>query len=84
MHWGLLKFYEANNIPYYIADPEPDCEKVLAQRCFDRGNNEQFTEKMIQNLKIWNEELKKYKPIKILRLSAGDYLEDVLKREKFI
>ena len=81
MHWDLLKFYEDNNIPYYLAFPEQGSEQVLANRCYARGNNQNFTEKMIKNVKIWNEKLKEYHPIKILLISKDEYLENVLKKE---
>ena len=84
MHWDLLKFYEDNNIPYYLAFPEQGSEQVLANRCYARGNNQTFTEKMIKNVKIWNEKLKEYHPIKILTISKDEYLENVLKKENII
>lgn len=84
MHWDLLKFYEDNNIPYYLAFPEQGSEQVLANRCYARGNNQAFTEKMIKNVKIWNEKLKEYHPIKILTISKKEYLEEVLKKENII
>ena len=84
MHWDLLKFYEDNNIPYYIAFPEQGLEDEYAKRCYDRGNNEKFTEHMIKNIKLWSDKLKDYKPIKILYLKSGEFLEDVLKRENII
>ncbi len=84
MHWDLLKFFEDNNIPYYLAFPEQGSEQVLANRCYARGNNQTFTEKMIKNVKIWNEKLKEYHPIKILTISKDEYLENVLKKENII
>lgn len=84
MHWDLLKFYEDNKIPYYIAFPEPDLEQEYAKRCYSRGNNEIFTEKMIKHIKDWRESLNNYNPIKILYLKSGEYLEDKLKEEGMI
>lgn len=84
MHWDLLKFYEENNIPYYLAFPEQNSEEILAKRCYARGNNATFTENMIKNVKIWNEKLKNYKPVKLLILKKNEYLEDILKQEGLI
>lgn len=83
MHWDLLRFYEENNIPYYLVFPEQGLEKEYAIRCYGRGNNEKFTEHMINNIKIWNEKLKEFKPKELIYLQSGQYLEDVLK-EKYL
>lgn len=66
MHWHLLDFFEANNIEYYLAYPTLDSEKVLEKRCYDRGNNDVFINKLKINLYDWNEKLKKYHPKKLL------------------
>lgn len=84
MHWDLLKFYEDNNIPYYLVFPEQGLENEYRERCYNRGNNEKFTEHMIQNIKLWNEKLKNYKPLKIIYLKSGEYLEDALRIEKLL
>ena len=84
MHWDLLKFYEEIQIPYYIAFPEQNLEDEYAKRCYSRGNNEIFTEHMIKNIKLWNERLKNYKPLKILYLKSNEFLEDKLKKEKIL
>ena len=51
MHWDLLNFFESNNIEYYLAFPSLDSEKVLEKRCYDRGNNKIFIDKLKNNLK---------------------------------
>lgn len=84
MHWHLLDFLEENKIEYYLAYPTLDSEKVLEERCYARGNNEVFTEKLKQNLYDWNEKIKDYHPKKILRIQKNEYLEDVLKKENII
>ena len=84
MHWELLKFFEKNKIPYYLAFPEQGSEEVMRQRCYQRGNNQEFTERMIKNIKLWGKKLKKYKPVKLLIVKKDEYLEDVLKREKIL
>lgn len=84
MHWELLDFYEKNNICYYLVFPQQGLEEEYAQRCFTRGNNQTFTNRMVGNVKLWNNKLKDYKPIKIFYLKSGEFLEDILKKELFI
>ena len=84
MHWHLLDFFEENNIEYYLAFPTLDSEEVLEKRCYKRGNNKVFTDKLKINLYDWNEKIKKYHPKKLLRINKDEYLEDVLKRERII
>lgn len=84
MHWHLLDFLEKNNIEYYLAYPTLDSEEVLEKRCYDRGNNKTFTDKLKINLYDWNEKIKNYHPKKLLIIDKNEYLEDVLKKEKII
>ena len=84
MHWHLLDFLEKNNIEYYLAYPTLDSEKVLEERCYARGNNKTFTDKLKVNLHDWNKKLKLYHPKKLLIISKDEYLEDVLKKENII
>ena len=70
MHWHLLNFFEENNIEY--------------KRCYDRGNNKVFTDKLKINLYNWNEIIKKYHPKELLRIQKNEYLEDVLKNKGII
>ena len=84
MHWNLLDFLELNKIEYYLAYPTLDSEKVLVARCYDRGNNKAFVDKLKINLYEWNEKLKNYHPKKLLIISNNEYLENVLIREKII
>lgn len=84
MHWHLLDFFEKNNIEYYLAYPTLDSEKVLEKRCYDRGNNKVFTDKLKINLYNWNEIIKKYHPKELLRIQKNEYLEDVLKNKNII
>lgn len=80
MHWHLLDFFEKNNIDYYLAYPTLDSEATLEKRCYERGNNKIFTDKLKINLYDWNEKIKDYHPKKILRISKSEFLEDVLKK----
>ena len=84
MHWHLLDFFEENNIEYYLAYPTLDSEEVLEKRCYDRGNNDVFTNKLKTNLYDWNEKRKKYHPKELLIINKDEYLEDVLKKKNII
>ncbi len=84
MHWHLLEYLEKNNIEYYLAYPTLDSEEILEKRCYDRGNNKVFTDKLKINLKNWYIKLKDYNPKKILVIEKNEYLEDVLKKEKLL
>lgn len=84
MHWHLLDFFEKNNIEYYLAYPTLDSEKVLEERCYARGNNNVFTDKLKINLYNWNEIIKNYHPKKLLIIQKNEYLEDVLKNNGII
>ncbi len=84
MHWDLLNFFENNNIEYYLAFPSLDSEKVLEKRCYDRGNNKIFVDKLKNNLKDWYYKINNYNPKKILNIEKNEYLEDVLKKENLL
>ena len=84
MHFHLLDFFEENNIEYYLAYPTLDSEKVLEKRCYARGNNNVFTDKLKINLYNWNEIIKNYHPKKLLIIQKNEYLEDVLKNNRII
>lgn len=84
MHWHLLDFFDKNNIEYYLAYPTLDSVDILANRCYARGNNEVFTEKLKKNLIDWYPKIKNYKIKKVLTIEKNEYLEDVLKREKML
>lgn len=57
IHWHLLDFFEKNDIEYYLAYPMLDSEEVLEKRCYARGNNKVFTDKLKINLYDWNEKI---------------------------
>lgn len=84
MHWHLLDFFEENNIEYYLAYPTLDSEKILEKRCYNRGNNATFTNKLKINLYKWNEIIKDYTPKKLLIIKKNEYLEDVLIKNKLL
>lgn len=84
MHWDLLNFFENNNIEYYLAFPSLDSENVLEKRCYDRGNNKIFVDKLKSNLKDWYYKINNYNPKKILNIEKNEYLEDVLKKENLL
>ena len=84
MHWDLLNFFENNNIEYYLAFSSLDSEKILEKRCYDRGNNKVFVDKLKNNLKDWYYKINDYNPIKILNIDKNEYLEDILKKENLL
>lgn len=84
MHWDLLEFYESNNIEYYIAFPKKDSGLVLEKRCYGRGNNDVFTNKLLVNLVEYQKKLQYYKPKKILYIEKEKFLEDVLVDEEML
>lgn len=84
MHWDLLNFFENNNIEYYLVFPSLDSEKILEKRCYDRGNNKIFVDKLKNNLKDWYYKISDYNPKKILNIEKNEYLEDVLKKENLL
>lgn len=59
-----------------------DSEKVLEERCYARGNNKIFTDKLKINLHNWNEIIKKYHPKKLLIIQKDECFEDVLKKKE--
>lgn len=80
----FIRFFEKNNIEYYLVYPTLDSEKFLEKRCYDRGNNKVFTDKLKINLYNWNEIIKKYHPKELLIIQKKEYLEDVLKNKNII
>ena len=84
MHWDLLDFFEKNNIEYFLAFPTLDSEEVLEKRCYNRGNNKVFVDKLRDNLKEWYYKINNHNPKKILIIQKYEYLEDVLKKEKLL
>ena len=80
MHDHVLKFLEQNSIEYYLAFPTLDSAEIIKQRCYARGNNENFVNILIDTLYSFDKKLDNYHPIKILRLNKNEYLEDVLIR----
>ena len=77
MHWHLLDFFEKNDIEYYLAYPTLDSEEILEKRCYARGNNKVFTDKLKINLYDWNEKIKNYHPKELLIIQKNEFLEDV-------
>ncbi|MNP64993.1 hypothetical protein D3C76_1605470 [compost metagenome] len=84
MHWHLLDYLEKNNVEYYLAYPTLDSMDILEKRCYDRGNNVVFTDKLKINLKDWYYKLYKYSPKELLTIEKNEYLEDVLKRKELL
>ncbi len=84
MHDYVLKFFEENDIEYYLAIPTLDSVGIIIERCYNRGNNKKFIDILIKTLYDFDSRLNEYHPIKVLRLNKNEYLEDLLKRENLI
>ncbi len=78
MHEHVLKFLEKNKIDYYLAFPTLDSVDIIKQRCYLRGNNENFVRILIDTLYDFNQKINDYHPIEIFIINKNEYLEDVL------
>lgn len=83
-HDHVLKFLEENGIEYYLAFPTLDSIEVIKERCYKRGNNKNFVDILIGTLYEFDSRLDEYHPIKLLMISKGEYLEDVLIKENIL
>ncbi|MBQ8665857.1 MAG: hypothetical protein IJ526_03240 [Lachnospiraceae bacterium] len=81
MHWHLLEYLENEDIPYYLAYPSEDSGPILEQRCYERGNNKKFTDKMMVNFIEWRKIIPKYHPVNILEIKQYEFLENTVFRE---
>ncbi len=54
------------------------------KRCYSRGNNKNFTEHMIGNIKKWNLKLQDYHPKELILLKSGQYIEEILIKRGFL
>ena len=81
MHWELLELFERNNIEYYLVYPELDFADVIRKRCIDRGNSEEWSDKIKEKVLLWHKKLKNFNPKEIIYVSENEYLEDVLKKK---
>lgn len=61
-----------------------EAQNKLEERCYARGNNNIFTDKLKLNLYNWNEKIKDYHLKKLLIIQKNEYLEDVLKNNGII
>lgn len=84
MHGCLLDYFNDNNISYYLAYPTDDCVDELVKRCYERGNNETFSEKLRKNALKWKNRLNEPKIIKVLYCTKDEYLEDILIKENLL
>lgn len=81
MHLELLNYFEVHKIPFYLAYPSQDSAEVLVKRCYERGNNALFSEKLRKNIIDWEDRKKNSMILKILIIPKDVYLEDVLINE---
>ncbi len=84
MHEHVLNFLEQNKIDYYLAFPTMDSAEIIKQRCYARGNNENFVNILIDTLYDFNKKLDDYHPKEILKVNKNEYLEDVLIKSSII
>lgn len=78
MHEHVLNFLEQNKINYYLAFPTLDSAETIKQRCYARGNNENFVSILIDTLYYFDKKINTYHPIKVLKINKNEYLEDIL------
>ena len=84
MHDHVLKFLEQNEIDYYLVIPTLDSDEIIKQRCYDRGNNENFVTILIDTLYNFDKKIDDYHPKEILKINKNEYLEDVLIKASII
>ena len=84
MHWEILEEFEKNGIEYYLAYPKLNFADEIKKRCIDRGNSEEWSNKIKEKVFDWYPRLKDYSPKEILYLSKDEYLEDILKKKNLI
>lgn len=65
-------------IKYTIVYPSKDIKDEYIQRYIDRGNNENFVKLLQENYETFIEEIEKETKPKLVSLSSGQYLSDVL------
>lgn len=81
MHVGLLEYFKKNKIPFFLAYPTLDSIDEIIKRCYDRGNNSTFTEKLRKNIVDWQNRKDNSMIIKLLTIPKDKYLEDILIEE---
>ena len=79
-----LKYFDENNIEYYIVYPSLDSWELVKQRSIARGNNEKWIIRLKEVFEEYYIVSKNSKCKKMFLVSEQTSLESVLKENKFI
>lgn len=80
MHNEIINLLEENGINYYVVYPEENMLDEIVERCKVRGNKEDF----LLGVKEAYYRLYPHKCKNVIWLKKGQYLEDVLRKEKIL
>lgn len=79
-----LKYFDRNNIEYYIVYPSLDSWEWVKQRSIERGNNKRWLNKLKNVFEEYYIASKKSKCKELFIVNEKTSLEDILKEKKFI
>ncbi len=79
----IFKFFDKNNIEYFVARPQKSGWEYIESRLRERGNSPEFIEEVKANFDVFIKEFskKKYKQIII---NDGEFLSDALIQNGFL
>ncbi len=77
IHPDVLKIYDENNIDYVLCYPNKDSLKIYEQRYKERGNNEEYIERVINTYDMRLNQFKE-KNVSQIILKGNETLEDYL------
>ena len=78
MHWEILEYFNKNDIDYYFVYPKLDSGDILKKRCIDRGNTEEWAQKIKDKVTLWYPKIKEYNIKNVIFIEKNEYLEDIL------
>lgn len=78
----VLKIYDKYNISYILCYPNKDSLDFYKQRYIDRGNNEEYINKVMNSFDLMEKQLKEKNVDKMI-LNGNETLEDFLLRNGF-
>lgn len=79
-----LKYFDRNNIEYYIVYPSLDSWEWVKQRSIERGNNKRWLNRLKSVFEEYYIASKKSKCKELFIVNEKTSLEDILKEKKFI
>lgn len=79
-----LKYFDRNNIEYYIVYPSLDSWEWVKQRSIERGNNKRWLNRLKNVFEEYYIASKKSKCKELFIVNEKTSLEDILKEKKFI